>query len=113
MFMRDAVEIQLPEPKIIYLSEITLAILNPSSRKLLIDKLCLFSKTGQSLIAFGSNYRHKLWDRTDAARTCLSEMWDTTDIALPSMDDEILLFNDPKIDAVVNRFKEEMECLRN
>ena len=113
MFLRDAVEIQLPKPKIIYLSGITLAILNPSSHKLLIDKLRLFSETGQSLIAFGSNCRLKLWDRPDAARTCLSEMWDAADISLLLMDDQILLFIDPNIDAIINRFKEEMECLRN
>ena len=107
MFLHDPVECELPKSKIIYLSGITLAILHPSSRKLLIDKLRLLSETGQSLIAFDSNYRPELWESTNAARTCLSEMWDITDIALPSMDDEILLFNDSDIHAVINRFKEK------
>ena len=84
-----------------------MAILHPSSRKLLVDKLRLFSETGQSLIAFDSNYRPKLWESPNAARTCLSKMWDITDIALPSMDDEILLYNASNIGAVINRFKEK------
>ena len=86
-----------------------MAILRPISRKLLIDKLRLLPETGQSLVAFDSNHRRELWESPNAASTCLSEMWDTTDIALLSMDDEILLCNASNIDAVINRFKEKNE----
>ena len=84
-----------------------MAILHPISHKLLIDKLRLLPETGQSLVAFDPNHRRELWESHNAARTCLSEMWDTTDIALLLMDDEILLFNGSNIHAVINRFKEK------
>ena len=44
MFMHNAVESELPKSKIIYLSEINLAILYPSLRKLLIDKIVYYQK---------------------------------------------------------------------
>ena len=63
----EIVQSELPKPKIIYLSGITLSILYPSYRKLPIDKLRLLSETGQSLIAFDANYRLRFWDSPNAA----------------------------------------------
>jgi len=97
----------LPNSRIVYLSGITLAILQPASRQALMNELRILSESGQSLIAFDSNYRAQLWESTDAAQTCLSEMWDIADIALPSIDDEMALFNETSEDAVISRFNEK------
>ncbi len=94
----------LPNSRIVYLSGITLAILQPDSRQALMNELRVLSESGQSLIAFDSNYRAQLWERTDAAQACVSEMWDIADIALPSIDDEMALFDEPNEDAVISRF---------
>ena len=94
----------LPNSRIVYLSGITLAILQPASRQALMNELRILSESGQSLIAFDSNYRAQLWESTDAAQSCVSAMWDIADIALPSIDDEIALFDEPNEDAVISRF---------
>ena len=72
-----------------------------------MNKLRLVSEAGKSVIAFDSNYRSQLWESTASAQICFSEMWDIADIALPSMDDEMLLFNDCNEDAVISRFQEK------
>ena len=95
MFMLDAA--------IIYLSGITLAILTPAARRRLVEALILRRSTG-SKIAFDSNYRPKLWEDAATARRTVQAMWDITDIALPSIDDEMALFGDPTEAAVIDRF---------
>lgn len=107
MFSDPADVRTLPNSRITYLSGITLAILHPASRRTLMNALRILSETGQSLIAFDSNYRPQLWESADVAQTCLSEMWEIADIALPSIDDEMALFNDTSEDAVVSRFNEK------
>lgn len=107
MFQDPADLPALPASRIVYLSGITLAILSPACRRSLMDKLRLISATGQSLIAFDSNYRPHLWESADTARACLSDMWDIADIALPSIDDEMALFNDASEMAVCDRFAQK------
>ena len=95
IFMQDA--------DIIYLSGITLAILTPAARHRLVEAL-ISRRSAGSKIAFDSNYRPKLWETASAARRTIQAMWDITDIALPSVDDEMALFGDPTEMAVIDRF---------
>ncbi|MFK7836470.1 MAG: sugar kinase [Sulfitobacter sp.] len=74
----------------VYLSGISLAILPNSVRMALLDWL-----GGVPLkVIFDSNYRRRLWEDVEAARSVTRAFWDRADIALPSIDDEMLLFDE-------------------
>ncbi len=93
----------MPDADIIYLSGITLAILTPASRHRLL-KVLISRRSAGAKIAFDSNYRPKLWENAAAARRMMQALWDITDIALPSVDDEMVLFGDHTEAAVIDRF---------
>lgn len=83
----------------LYLSGISLAILPHQVR------LAFLSWLGQSdvQLIYDSNYRPSLWDSTDHARQITRSMWHRADIALPSIDDEMALFDETAA-GVENRF---------
>ena len=85
---------------LVYFSGITLAILPPLVRTALIAFLAGFP--GQ--VAFDSNYRPRLWPSPEIARDVMEMAWGVTDIALPSLDDELVLFGDADAEAVRARF---------
>ena len=93
----------IPDADIIYLSGITLAILTSEARHRLVEAL-ISRRLAGAKIAFDSNYRPKLWENAAVARRTMQAMWDITDIALPSVDDEMVLFGDPTEAAVIDRF---------
>ena len=78
---------------LLYLSAITLAILPEPVRADLIDFLLGYRGTGGK-VAFDSNYRPALWPDPATARRTIHRMWQTCDIALPSIDDEIAAFGE-------------------
>lgn len=86
---------------LIYLSGITLAILSPERRAALIDQLAAHP----ARIAFDSNYRPQLWPDATTARRATEAAWAVTDIALPSLDDEMTLFGDADAAAVLARLR--------
>lgn len=94
----------LEEADVLYLSAITLAILSPEARTALLDRLASLRKTGKR-IAFDSNYRPRLWPDLETARRAIAQAWTITDIALPSVDDEMALFGDPDEAAVLRRLR--------
>ena len=96
---------ELPDAQVIYVSGITLAVMEPEARFCLLDSLRKRSETGQSLIAFDSNYRPVLWENESTARDVISKAWSIADIALPSVDDEMNLFEDESEEAVIERFR--------
>jgi len=75
----------------VYLSGISLAILAPKSLKRLFSLLTRYRKQGGKLI-FDGNYRPKLWPSAEAAQQAYSQMYRITDIALPTLEDEELLY---------------------
>ena len=83
----------------IYLSGISMAILPHDVRLALIDWLGRNDVT----LVYDSNYRPRLWESTERARTVTRAMWQRADIALPSIDDEMDLF-DTTAEAVNTRF---------
>lgn len=103
LFAVEETAMFMPQAEIIYLSGITLAILTPVARKRLVEALSKRRAEG-ALIAFDSNYRPKLWEDAATARAAMQALWDITDIALPSIDDEMALFGDASDEAVVERF---------
>ena len=104
MFASDETTPDLPAARVIYLSGITMAILTPNARTRLIDTLTSKRVQEGAKIAFDSNYRPGLWDDSATARAVMDRMWDITDIALPSIDDEMALAGDDCEEAVISRF---------
>ena len=94
----------IPAASVVYLSGITLAILDPSARGRLVAYLRDLRGRGACHVAFDSNYRPRLWENAETARRTVDEMWQLADIALPSLDDEIALFGDADEEAVIARF---------
>lgn len=76
---------------LVYLSGITVAVLRPEGRQALLDFLPGYRAAG-GRVAFDSNYRPRLWPGRDEARAALAAFWRLTDVALPSIDDEIALW---------------------
>jgi len=74
----------------IYLSGISLAILPNEVRLALIDWL----KTAPIKVVYDSNFRPKLWEDIATARQVTAALWDRADILLPSIDDEMVLFDE-------------------
>jgi 2-dehydro-3-deoxygluconokinase len=75
----------------VYLSGITLAILTNLSRDRLFAWLPKYREAGGKVI-FDNNYRPRLWPSTDDARACYNDLYAMTDTALPTFDDECLVF---------------------
>ena len=103
LFAGEGMPLSLPEAEIIYLSGITLAILTPPARERLTGLLAQRRAEG-ALVAFDSNYRATLWEDVTTARDAIRALWDITDIALPSIDDEMALHDEVSEVAVVDRF---------
>ncbi|WP_159975604.1 sugar kinase [Roseobacter cerasinus] len=75
---------------VLYLSGISLAILPQPVRLALIDWL----KDASQTLVYDSNYRPRLWEDQATAQQITRAMWARADIALPSIDDEMALFDE-------------------
>ncbi|MFK7763475.1 MAG: sugar kinase [Roseobacter sp.] len=85
---------------LIYLSGISVAILPPEAREKLLEWL---AQTPMRL-AYDSNYRPRLWEDQITAQRITNAFWDRADICLPSIDDEMLLFDETEAE-VIARFQ--------
>ena len=94
----------LPSARIVYLSAISLAILHPKARSRLIGLLRNLRELNECHVAFDSNFRPQLWEDRETARRVVSEMWEIADIALPSIDDEMALFQESSEEVIIERF---------
>lgn len=88
-----ALAASLQNRSMIYLSGITLAILDPENRNRLFLALDVARKAGAK-IAFDPNYRPKLWGSKPEAQQAVTAMLNITDIALPTFPDEAELQGD-------------------
>lgn len=86
----------------LYFSAISLAVLPAPARDALFDWLPRF-RAGGGRFAFDSNYRLRLWPDRQTAEATIERAWRLTDIALPSIDDEMALFGDVDAEAVIAR----------
>lgn len=87
----DLVLSTLAEYDAIYLSGISLAILSPRSRKLLIDRLRELAR-GNTRIIFDCNYRPRLWQSVAVAKAVYAELYRLSEIVfLTTEEAEILL----------------------
>ncbi len=86
----------------IYLSGITLSILDEASRARLIDALDRARARGGKVV-FDSNYRPRNWTSVEATRAAYLEVLKRTDVALPTFSDEQAVFGDIDPHATVQR----------
>lgn len=77
----------------IYLSGISLAILPHVDRLALISRLQALQQQGVK-IAFDTNYRPALWENHESARLVYNAMFEITELALVTNDDEQHLWGD-------------------
>ncbi|WP_282609844.1 sugar kinase [Pelagibius sp. Alg239-R121] len=100
---RDALE-RVEEYDLVYLSGITLGILDQDSRDGLLNLLDNV-RTNGGLVAFDGNFRPALWSSFDLARTEMEKLLRRSDIALPSFDDESRLFGDRTPEETLERLR--------
>ena len=94
--------VQLATARMVYLSGISLAILSPADRELLIAALAQCRAAGGSVV-FDNNYRPRLWESADAAREVYGRVLAHADIALLTLDDEAALYGPTDAHAVIAR----------
>ena len=78
---------------VLYLTGVTLSILDPESRQALFGALDKARANGARVV-FDTNYRPAGWPSREAAREAIGACLARADIALPSLDDEQALFGD-------------------
>lgn len=87
---------------VICYSAISIAVLPPGDRARFLDWLEGYRKSGGQ-VAFDSNYRPRLWPDRATAQAEVRRAWQTCDIGMPSVDDEMALFGDADEAAVITR----------
>lgn len=92
----------LAQARMIYFSAISLAILPDADRAAFLAWLPRYRAQG-GIVAFDSNYRPALWPDRTIAQTVIAATWAQTDLAFPSVDDEMALFGDADTRAVLRR----------
>lgn len=92
----------LSDFNLIYISGISMAILPPETRSRLMAFIKDYKSKGGKIV-FDSNYRPRLWEDVETARKVTMDMWALSDIALPSLDDEMALFGDKDEASVLTR----------
>ncbi|WP_109312688.1 sugar kinase [Ruegeria sp. AU67] len=90
---------------LIYLSGITLAILDPQSREKLLDALRHAQAYGMT-VAFDTNLRPRLWSTPQEMTDTIMMAAAQSDLVLPSYDDEAEWFGDRDSIATLNRYAE-------
>lgn len=93
---------QLAEFDYIYLSGISLAILNDESRERLMTLLQACRSRGGKVI-FDNNYRPRLWASKEKTQAAYNAMLSCTDIAFLTLDDEDMLWGAKPYDDVIAR----------
>lgn len=88
----------------IYFSGISLAILEPLGRERLFEMLTAFKAKGGK-VAYDGNYRPRLWSVEDA-RHWMEKAYRISDVALPSVDDEFMLWDDNSSESVLQRLEQ-------
>lgn len=87
-----------------YLSGITLSLYDVSGRQRLIELLTQIRKAGGH-IAFDGNYRPRGWPNRETALQAFKTILPHVDLALPTFDDEKLLFGDRDPQACITRLQ--------
>ncbi|GDX06924.1 sugar kinase [Buttiauxella sp. A111] len=98
----QAICAELAQFDYVYLSGISLAILNAASREKLMALLAQCRANGCKVI-FDNNYRPRLWASREETQQVYQQMLACTDIAFLTLDDEDLLWGEKPVEEVVHR----------
>jgi 2-dehydro-3-deoxygluconokinase len=101
----DVLCTQLAQFDYLYLSGISVAILNPASRIKLLALLRQCRANGGKVI-FDNNYRPRLWQSPDETQQTYRDILSCTDIAFLTLDDEDLLWGQLPVEQVVSRTRD-------
>lgn len=91
---------------LIYLSGITLSILDRPQRQALFELVDEVRNNGGK-VAFDGNFRPAGWPSLDEARACFAAMQSRVDIALPTLDDEQALMGSADAADVAKRLHDQ------
>ena len=94
----------LKKSPLIALSGITLAIYSETARQNLFGLLAEYRVAGGRVV-FDGNYRPGLWPSKEVARQAYEQIYQISDIALPTLEDEQQLFDEPDRDQVISRLR--------
>lgn len=86
----------------LYLSGISLAILDSASRQRLLKLLRACRAKGGKVI-FDNNYRPRLWQSKEETQEAYRDMLACTDIAFLTLDDEDMLWGEKPLEQVIDR----------
>ena len=86
---------------VIYVTGVTLSILDPASQTRLLDAVD-GARTNGARVVFDSNYRPRGWPEAATARRSIGEFYHRADIALPTLEDEQMLFDYPSAEALID-----------
>jgi 2-dehydro-3-deoxygluconokinase len=89
---------------LIHVSGITLAVIGEAGRRHLFEALAAARGAG-AVVSFDPNVRLRLWHDVSQLRAATQAMLEVTDIALPSFDDEVLVWGDSDPDATLTRLE--------
>ena len=95
-------EAEFADAALIHVSGITLAITEASGRRHLIGALEAARERG-ACVSFDPNLRRRLWSDDAETRAAMQGMFEASDIALPSFDDEASLWGDADPEASAAR----------
>ncbi|TNV21309.1 sugar kinase [Buttiauxella sp. B2] len=98
----QAICAELAQFDYLYLSGISLAILNAASREKLMALLAQCRANGCKVI-FDNNYRPRLWASREETQRVYMQMLACTDIAFLTLDDEDLLWGEKPVEEVIHR----------
>lgn len=98
----QAICAELAQFDYLYLSGISLAILNAVSREKLMALLTECRANGCKVI-FDNNYRPRLWASREETQQVYQQMLACTDIAFLTLDDEDLLWGEKPVEEVIQR----------
>jgi 2-dehydro-3-deoxygluconokinase len=97
--------LKLAAARMVYLSGISLAILAPADRELLIAALAQCRAAGGSVV-FDNNYRPRLWESPAEAAAVYRRVLAHCDIALLTLDDEVALYGPHDAMAAIERTRQ-------
>ena len=90
---------------LLYYSGITLALLSERARRIFFERLENARREDDLQVAFDSNFRPALWPCAKEASEAIATAWQTSDIALPSLDDELMVFGESGSQEVLSRLR--------
>lgn len=99
---RPPLEAALGQGDLLYLSGISLAILPPAHREVLLEAIATLRQEGVR-IAYDSNYRARLWAGPEEAKAARHRVLPNVDLFIASFPDESALFGDRELQETADR----------